>query len=206
MSTYKYVTKNEYKSQSTIIWNIIRNVQKKLKNEMGARLNVLLIGSTKHRLVTKKNNEHYDFDFNLVITNWDNLPNNKKVGDVRQKIFDLLQEEKDEKWTIKNNTKVIRLKNSNDQCNFEFAVCYIKGGETFVVKLDKTISSYFSNEESHDIRTIFQDFSKIKGANVWQDFKELYLEKKNDEKNEDKRSYSLYKETIKEIKEKHGIE
>lgn len=221
---HEYITKKEYKPKQKEALDLLEKLHDKLKKkENGCKFSQLLIGSARSRLVTRNGDNPFDFDFTLYVTSWKN--NNKwedgssSEANIRQIFFDNLidicKENKFEKPY--NGSRVIRIdKKSDNETDYriEIAICKIDNNTSKenISKYNEEKDNYIWNEnedmDSEDLKKRFNEIRKNnkKGIpNEWSLFKDIYLDKKNDNEQEEeelkKKSISLYKETIKEVED-----
>ena len=205
---YEFVPKKEYMPIRNELENIIKKVQKILKDiDRDQTFQFQLIGSGKRHLITKiKNgNEGYDFDYNLIMN--DNF--NWKPS-VRENFFNALQ--KSIVGTrfnkIENSTSVITIKQVSKKnkkvivgCDFSI-VYYPEENDSGYYKYSRLNKE--RNNYTWEIRNVsrFND-DKLKELldnydNIWQNIKDEYLKLKENNK-QNKHSFILYHEAINNV-------
>ncbi len=217
MAKYEFIHKSEYKKYSKELWDSIRWLQNQFRPFL--KFDPKLIGSTRYRLVTKLGNEsEFDFDISLIITKNKNKWDENKI---RNTIFSKLQKyagnHKNFHNNIDNDSKSMKLKymiNKNKDSNpifkIEIAIFMKIENEWNILKFNKKENlCIWNNENVEDIYELQQEFTKIKKMGKWQEFKDLFLEKKNHhhhhtQNNEKPTTLSIYKETVKELYDKYN--
>lgn len=203
---FEYMKKNEYKESGKHCREIIRDVQEDLKDKFN--FNVHLIGSCKSRLMMRNGNGPYDFDYSLeIVKDKKDLEFDPKK--IREIVFNSFQKfaEKHGFSKMENSTRVIKLKSHSNkiQNHIEYfmEVAIIKRlkktNSINTIIFDKENERYIWNEEE-DISNLNPRFRKLRKT-CWIEFKGKYKDKKNDnlDKDQQKKSISLFKETINEL-------
>lgn len=211
MASYVPIPKKEYKKYSPRVLSIIRQAQCGLRKYF--KFNPMLVGSTKYRLAsTLGNKNEFDFDITLVITKEKNKDKKQlEAIDIRNKILEQLQKlarVHDFHENVDNDTRTLKLKHfTNDVIDFkvELAIYKYIDGQPYINRYDKEKEVCEWQKDSNDIIMLNQEFAKIKKKGLWTEFRNLYFENKNKhhDKNEERKSISVYKETINEIKQKY---
>ncbi len=214
MANYEPIPKKEYKKHSPRIQSLIRQTQSALRKDF--KFNPMLVGSTKYRLASKLGNKNeFDFDITLVITKEKNK-NNKKLEaiDIRNKILTQLKKFAEANGfhkNIDNDTRTLKLKHYNAKKVIDFrvelAIYKYINGEPYINRYDKNKNKFEWKKDSDDIAELNSEFGKIKKSGLWTEFRELYFKNKNKHhnNNEERKSISVYRETINEIKQKYKL-
>ncbi len=202
---YIYTNKNKTRKCLKKIRQIINCVQNDLRDKI--RFHPQLVGSNKYSLVTTNGiNGYYDVDFTFIITesvNWEPYNIRKLIFNSIKKYYEVYGFN-----GLEEGKRSIKLKYSvNNQLKYyvEIAIyTYIKE-QPYILKFDKTNHSYIWNEESMDIYNLEYKFYLIKKNNLWEEFRNLYLWKKNSHltANNNMKSLYIYKETVNEIFQKY---
>ncbi len=209
---YKFVTKNEEKRELRCACErIIKNVQQSSLREYFT-FQFELIGSGSLNILTKNGETgEYDLDYNLIIQKDKQglIDNPKKIKDLFMKAFNeanpTLGFESPE-----NSTSVITSKLIYDnRLHFSFDVaimCEGYNGDYLKLKYNKISGLYYWNQVK-DSRGYKTKIKLLKSNNLWVEAKGRYLEKKNMylKKNEEKASFSILLEVLKEMNDVYHL-
>lgn len=209
---YKFVTNNEEKRELRCACErIIKNVQQSSLREYFT-FQFELIGSGSLNILTKNGETgEYDLDYNLIIQKDKQglIDNPKKTKDLFMKAFNeanpTLGFESPE-----NSTSVITSKLIYDnRLHFSFDVaimCEGYNGDYLKLKYNKISGLYYWNQVK-DSRGYKTKIKLLKSNNLWVEAKGTYLEKKNMylKKNEEKASFSILLEVLKEMNDVYHL-
>lgn len=217
MSKFEYVYKKDSQWIKKQIIDFIILLQHKLKNYFTFQFN--FIGSASRNMITREigSNKGYDFDVDLKI----NFKKNKRIlaDKLKQKIIDaiiaLINTGKIQCFNKfpENSKSVITMKHV-DRKNYEIffscdlAIVYDDdNGEQKYIYFDKEQNQYFTHfmpKDYDDLKTKVKIIKRSENhSKLWQEVRELYLKKKNENLDPNKKSRSLYVETINEIYDKY---
>ena len=186
---------------------IILDVQNLIRDKFTFQFK--FIGSSAKNMITfdSTTNIGFDFDINIEI----NDPNEDySASEIRQILINALNQVILQRGFnyVENNTRVLTIKKidllrSKIQYSCDIAIVnnYIdKNGQPHqeYIRYNKSHNSY-TWEEQPSPYNLEQKISKIKKYNRWNEVFELYIDKKNYNTNKNKKSRSLFAETIKEI-------
>ncbi len=207
MYHYKYLTRNNAKPYRKEFQKIILDVQNLIRDKFTFQFK--FIGSSAKNMITfdSTTNIGFDFDINIEI----NDPNEDySASEIRQILINALNQVILQRGFnyVENNTRVLTIKKidllrSKIQYSCDIAIVnnYIdKNGQPHqeYIRYNKSHNSY-TWEEQPSPYNLEQKISKIKKYNRWNEVFELYIDKKNYNTNKNKKSRSLFAETIKEI-------
>lgn len=89
----------------------------------------------------------------------------------------------------------------------DFAVVYdCDDGSQQYIRFNKNQNSYYWEYQPDDYYQLKKRIPAIKGKGLWQEVRDLYLNKKCNKRNYNKKSRSLFAETINEIYELYFYE
>lgn len=205
---FEYVPKSEYQPFKLEVDEILKSIQRDLKENEILTFQFNLIGSAKRKLITRveNGNQGFDLDYNIVIQRiFNNRYKNAKL--LKQKFIDLFNKYFDDSYDYsEDSTSVITIKKLNAQRN------------KIICSVDIAIVSYYEDEEGME-RQKYIRFDKnsgnyswalrkvatnhrhvedlIKENNLWEDVKVLYLNNKNKEPY--KKSRIVYYQTLETI-------
>lgn len=205
--TFEFVSKAELKSAKEQVEKLIRNLQKKLRQE-DITFIPKLIGSGGKNLVTRvvNGNTGFDFDYNFVI---------QKDSDLKPKELKLLfiQVLRD---VIKNTQynsvsngkqsmviKVVDKKNSRilHGCDFAIVNEYTDNDNQFnqEILVRNKITDVYTWNEKPSAKNYTYKVSNLKANGLWNDVREEYLKLKNNNNDEGKKSFTLFYEAVNNV-------
>lgn len=202
---FEYVPKSEYQSFKLEVDEILKSIQRELRENEILTFQFNLIGSAKRKLITrvKNGNQGFDLDYNIVIQQvFDEDYEDAKL--LKQTFIKLIDKYFDNSYKYaEDSTSVITIKKLNSSRNkilhsVDFAlVNYYEDDDgkerQEYVRFDKKSHNY-----SWALRKVATDHryveSLIKENNLWEDVKNLYLENKNKEPR--KKSRIVYYQTL----------
>lgn len=212
MHEYEYVARAEYQPVRERLEQIIHKVQTVMREKHDTTFQYRLIGSGKKHLTTriKGGNAGFDFDYNLVLQ----APESGYVyraDVVKQQFMTAFREalkgteyRDPQDSTSAITIKVVDKRNSRIVHSCDFAIIYydedlIENGY-FYLKCQKNRNIGTSNyvfemrSTSKDIDSVLADVLEYK--NGWNYIREEYLTLKNNNRDPNKHSFSLYLEAI----------
>ena len=205
---FEYVTKSEYQPFKLEVDEILKSIQRDLRENGILTFQFNLIGSAKRKLITRveNGNQGFDLDYNIVIQRiFNNRYKNAKL--LKQKFIDLFNKYFDDSYDYsEDSTSVITIKKLNAQrnkvlCSVDFAIVnYYEDEEGMerqeYIRFDKNTGNY-----SWALRKVATNHrhveNLIKEKDLWEDVKDLYLNNKNKEPN--KKSRIVYYQTLETI-------
>ena len=208
--SYTYPHQKDVTELNLWCLEIIHAVQKRLKEFF--TFDIRLIGSGEKRLVTQKENEYFDLDYNLIIQRdkQDLISEPKTIKDLFTNAFnDILNQKVKDRHKVRNSSSVLENEIiEKDQLVFKFDVAIlVKANDDcyYKIAVDKrqTPPRYLWNRVK-DSKNYLSRFSLIKQQFPFDDFKKRYLELKNLHFNNDDRveSFSVFLEALKEFEQK----
>ena len=210
---FEYVSKSEYQSSKKEVDNFIKEVHNLLRKEKIVTFRDEIIGSGKRHLITriKNGNQGYDFDYNLVIMKFfdKKYENAKLLKKLFIKVFDKVFD--DTYQSAEDSTSVFTIKKLNKSkskilFSIDFAiVCYYIDANNderqLYIRFDKNTNGYsWVHRPIATNHRYAEDF--IKYNNLWNKFKDLYLERKNKEPN--KKSRIVFYQTLETFYNKYS--
>ncbi len=205
MIEYEFVERQEWKPYKLEVDAVLKKVQKELRNNKILTFESNLIGSAKRNLITRvvNGNKGFDFDYNIVIQKLKNKEY-EKPKKLNQLFMDLFNKYFDDSYEYsKDSTSVITIKKLN------------KNRTKIIFSIDFAIVRYRFDDDGNELQEYIRFDKKsnrhnwslrgdsinhrqiedlIKDDKCWNEFKELYLERKNNEPN--KKSRIVYYQTL----------
>jgi len=204
MYHYEYVEKNEYKPVKNALITMINEVQKNLEEEF--TFNFTFIGSSERNMITRdfKQNIGYDFDVDIEV---DDEDENFSPKDLKTKLMNKFNEvaisylyESCEDNTQVFTIKVIDKKNSKIKHSCDFAIINdCNDGRRQYVRHSKKSNTYSWEFKKKGYYKIDEKIKWCKDNNLWQEVRDLYLDKKNNNTDINKLSSSIFSETLNEV-------
>lgn len=224
MYNFEYVTPKELQPVKRELIGLINQVKKELQDEFVFQPK--FVGSSARNMVTQdiKSNVGFDFDVNLVI----NDKGEYSPKQIKTKIMNTFDEIiSKRKWQMTNpffktdfslydydycedSTRVFTIKVKDTEhsriiysCDFAIVKNDHENGEMYI-RFNKNTHSYTWEMQSVGFKNLSAKEEFCKDNQLWTEVRKLYLEKKNLNTDKDKKSRSIYAETINEICQKNG--
>lgn len=204
MANYEYVPKTEVRPYEKLFEDVFREIQKEIRKEEGLTFSFALVGSAKRNLVVRHHNKGFDCDYQLY------LQKNKKKLSAKE-IKELLMKKFDEKMPsefdyCEDSTSSITIKKKiteESRIEFSYDIVIMKLCDDNFQIIRKNGSGQYVWNKLPDFTSFDEDYSKIKGAAMWEDLRQCYYDKKIDKDNgaqeyKDKKSFQLLHQAVKE--------
>lgn len=213
MFHFEYVSKQEVQTYRNIFEEIIKAVQTQVRPEFTFQYK--FIGSSERNMITfdPTTSIGFDFDVNLYI-NDENEDYSAK--EIKLKLINAINMVARPKGFnhCEDSTRVITLKMVNPivsriQYSCDFAIVNDYTDDDGIkhqqyIRLNKNTGSYAWENQSKGYM-LDSKIAWIKNQQLWNDVRELYIWKKNNQIDLNKKSRALYAETIHEICQKSGF-
>lgn len=204
MENYEYVSKNEVRPYEELFEEVFREIQKELKNKNGLTFSFALVGSAKRNLVVRHHNKGFDCDYQLY------LQRNKQELSAEE-IKKLLIKKFDEKMPnefdyCEDSTSSITIKKKitkQSKIEFSYDIVIMDLYEDASYILRKNGSGQYVWNQLPDFTSFEDDYRQIEGADMWEDLRQCYYDKKIAKNNgspkyKDKKSFQLLHQAVKE--------
>lgn len=212
MKDYQYVTKKEYGPVKDELVELIHLVQNEVREHFTFRYD--FIGSASRNMITREvnGNTGYDFDVNLRVNDPDNNFSAKKIRNILKAAFDkhakMFMYDNAEDSTRVITIKVKDKKNSRVLHSCDFAVVNDYTDDNGYecqeyIHFNKKQNTYEWQEQPDGYYMMLERIDDIKEHNLWQEVRRAYLNKKCKNTDLNKKSRSIFAETIKEVHEKY---
>ncbi len=205
MYDYEYVKKKEYQPIKNKLIDLIRLVQDEVHDKF--TFNFAFVGSSSRNMVTriKGGNRGYDFDVDI-------FPNVDIEEYTEKEIKHILMNAFNRHiWpycfdNCEDNTRVFTIKVKDMMfskiiysCDFAIVRNFPDGRQKYI-RRNKKQNSYYWEYQPKDCNRVFEKFDEInKYPDIRNELNELYLEKKRNNDNTDKKSRSLFAEAVNEV-------
>lgn len=203
MYHFKYVPRTKYLPLKEEIIELIMEVQNQVRDKFTFQFE--FVGSTKRNMITEdaRSNIGFDFDVNLTVNNDKNYTPKEIRTILRTALTNVSRKYGYNR--CEDSTRVITIvnistKNSSILHSCDFAI--VKGNK--YIRFDKKENAYVWASQPKDFINLDKKAKELrKDSEIWKVVKEKYLKKKNENKNPNKHSRSLYAETINEVYDKY---
>lgn len=170
--------------------NLINELVQYINNEDFLRVEAQLVGSGGRNLITQNNDEPIDLDYNLNITGIDGDINGdaKQIKEYIREAFNIIL--KRNNWgNCKDSTSALTTERryftegNNTEFSIDLAITYEdNNGSQHRLIHDKTgftVLDRWYRVQSPNSEQLQRKIVNLKDANLWNDVRETYLEKKN---------------------------
>ena len=204
MANYEYVPKSEVRPYKELFENVFREIQKELKKNNGLTFSFALVGSAKRNLVVRHHNKGFDCDYQLYLQK-----NKQELSE--EEIKKLLMEKFDEKMPnefdfCEDSTSSITIKEietnpSSIKFSYDIVIMDLYENASYILR--KNGSGQYVWNQLPDFTSFDDDYSRIEGADMWEDLRQCYYDKKIAKNNgspkyKDKKSFQLLHQAVKE--------
>lgn len=202
---FEYVPKSEFLPVKNELVELINCVQDEVREHFTFRFD--FIGSASRNMITRQINGNvgYDFDVNIRVNDPDENYSAEQIKTILRKGFDKYvkyfsydySEDSSRVITI----KVKDTKNSRILHSCDFAIVFdCSDGRQQYIRFNKKDNSYSWEYQPKGFYQLEKRIDAIKGEDdLWQDVRDLYLYKKCNNIDVNKKSRSIFAETINEI-------
>ena len=204
MGNYEYVSKDEVRPYEELFEEVFREIQKELKKKNGLTFSFALVGSAKRNLVVRHHNKGFDCDYQLYLQR-----NKQKLS--AEEIKKLLIKKFDEKMPnefdcCEDSTSSITIKKKitkQSKIEFSYDIVIMDLYEDASYILRKNGSGQYVWNQLPDFTSFEDDYRQIEGADMWEDLRQCYYDKKIAKNNgspkyKDKKSFQLLHQAVKE--------
>lgn len=207
MNNFRYVTRAEYAGARVDLENLIHKVQDEVR--VYFTFEYKFIGSVVRNMVTidDSSNIGYDFDVNIYVNDDEETYSPKEIRTILRTAFNKFSHQFQYDYP-EDSTRVLTIKvkdrqNSKILHSADFAVVYdCSNGNQQYIHYNKSQNSYEWKLQPKGYYKLPDRINAIKGNNLWQKVRDLYLYKKNNNL-ANKKSRSLFAEAVNEIFHKY---
>ncbi|MCR4874740.1 MAG: hypothetical protein K5923_03225 [Clostridia bacterium] len=204
MKNFCYVNKAEFGPVYKDLEKLIHLVQDEVRDKF--TFSYAPIGSYSRNMITRDANSNvgYDFDINIRVNDDDENYSAQEIKDILIKGFNKYNhlfsydycEDSKRVITIKVKDK----KHSKILHSVDFAVVYdCDDGRQQYIRFNKAHNSYAWEYQPKGFYRLEEKIEAIKGNHKWQEVRDRYIEKKNNNNDINKKSRSLFAETINDV-------
>ena len=195
------------------IVELIKKIQKDISAEYSFQYQ--FVGSSARNMITadKKGNAGFDFDVNIIPQKIKGKDDPKHLRTVLFNAIQRIYKTYGFNSRVENSTSVITIKkveNKSSKCLYscDFAIVRTtkKGCQQNIVLHKKNNRQSYVWEDRNDYYNGLTERVEFlrKNSKYWNELRHYYIEKKNTNYCEEKKSRAIYAESVKEICDKHG--
>ena len=215
MHDFKYVPKDEWKPIKDALIEIIHKLQKEVRDDFTFQYR--FVGSSRRNMITRDrlSNEGFDFDVNIEVNDPDEAYSAKEIREILRRGVDKVTnpsfcypvrgydyaEDSTRVLTIKVKDK----SNSRILHSCDFCIVYeCDDGRQQYIRYNKSKHSYSWEFQPKGYDKLHVKTEWIKKHRLWQQVRENYIEKKNMNDDDNKKSRSIFAETIHQVCQQNG--
>ena len=210
MYHFQYVAKKELKPAKKQLMELIHKVQDEVRDSFTFQYK--FVGSVQRNMVTwdVKSNAGFDFDVNIMVNDDDKDFEAEKIKNklmcafnkyARKYGYDFC-EDSTRVFTIKVKDR----KNSRIRHSYDFAIVNDYGNnQQEYIRYNKKRNNYTWEEQTKGFYCLPEKIKFCKDNQLWQEVREIYLDKKNYNTDSNKKSRSIFAETIHEVCHRNGF-
>lgn len=210
MYHFQYVAKKELKPAKKQLMELIHKVQDEVRDSFTFQYK--FVGSVQRNMVTwdVKSNAGFDFDVNIMVNDDDEKFDAKKIKNILMCAFNKYArkygydfcEDSTRVFTIKvKDRKNFRIRHS---CDFAIVNDYGDNQQQYI-RYNKQKNNYTWEEQTKGFYCLPEKIEFCKDNQLWQEVREIYLNKKNYNMDSNKKSRSIFAETIHEVCHRNGF-
>ena len=201
MKHYEYVTKSEATPIKNELIDLIHLVQDEVREYFTFRYD--FIGSAKRNMITcdYKSNVGFDFDVNIRVNDEEEKFSAKEIRNILKRGFDKFGRHfsydfaEDSKRVL--TIKVKDVENSRIIHSCDFAVVHdASDGRQQYIHFNKNQNTYEWQYQPIGFYQLEEKITHIKKKGQWQEVRKLYLESKNKNLDSNKKSRTIFAETV----------
>ena len=208
MSNFKYVTKKEYQPVKNELIELINLVQDEVREYFTFRYD--FIGSASRNMITRDedSNVGFDFDVNIRVNDDEENYTAKAIKQILINGFNQYNHLFDYDY-CEDSKRVITIKvkdrkKSRILHSCDFAVVYdCEDGRQQYIHYNKAQQSYGWQYQPKGFYKLTEKMEAIKEEGYWQEVRDLYIDKKNNNTDPNKKSRSIFAETIAQVYNNH---
>ena len=209
MHDFRYVTKKQAQPIKDELYQILYMVQDLVRDNF--TFSFTPIGSSSRNMITcdAKSNIGFDFDINIEVNDDNEDFEPKEIRTIIRTAIDRVAPRYGYK-NCEDSTRVLTIKkvdtsHSRIIHSCDFAIVYNCGdGRQQYIRFNKDNNYYFWEYQGKGFVGLEKKMDWLKRENLWGDLQDYYIYKKNCNDNPDKRSRSIFAESINEMCQKNG--
>ena len=208
MYHFQYVSKKELKPAKKQLMELIHKVQDEVRDSFTFQYK--FVGSVQRNMVTcdVKSNAGFDFDVNIMVNDDDKDFEAEEIKNILMCAFNARKYGYD---SCEDSTRVFTIKvkdrkNSRIRHSCDFAIVNDYGNnQQEYIRYNKKRKNYTWEEQTKGFYCLPEKIEFCKDNQLWQEVREIYLDKKNYNMDSNKKSRSIFAETIHEVCHRNGF-
>lgn len=214
MHNFEYVPKKEWKPVRDELLKIIQKLQNEVREYFTFQYR--FVGSSSRNMITRdsKSNTGFDFDINIEVNDPDEDYSAEEIRNILRKGLDRASNPFGYPFFrydyTEDSTRVLTIKvkdRTNSRILYSCDFCIINNcpdGRQQYIRYNKKQGSYSWEYQPKGFYDLPAKIKYIKNRHCWQQVRDLYIVKKNMNTDNDKKSRSLFAETVQEVCQKNG--
>lgn len=209
MHDFVYVPNDEWEPLRDKLFEIIHRLQDEVRNKFTFQYH--FVGSSQRKMITRDRNSNtgFDFDVNIEVNDPDE---NYSAGEIRNILRDGLDKVTNPYGYdyTEDSTRVLTIKvkdKSNSRILHSCDFCIINecsNGRQQYIRYNKKHSSYSWGYQPKGYTELPGKMEWIKKHRLWQQVRDCYIDKKNANNDSNKKSRSIFAETIHQVCQQNG--
>lgn len=211
---FEYVPKEEWKPVRDELFEIIRRLQNEVRDKFTFRYD--FVGSSERKMITRDRNSNtgFDFDVNIEVNDPDDFYSPKEIRNILRSGLDRVTNPCGcpcfGYGYTEDSTRVLTLKvkdstNSRILHSCDFCIIYEYGdGRQQYIRYNKTQNSYSWEYQPKGYDKLPDKIKWIKKHRLWQQVRNSYIDKKNQNTDNYKKSRAIFAETIQQVCQQNG--
>lgn len=212
---FEYVPKEEWKPIEKGILKIIHSLQNEVRDYFTFQYH--FVGSSKRNMITRdlKSNIGFDFDVNIEVNCLNESYSPKEMRDIFHNCLDKVTNSYGRsigKYDYaEDSTRVLTIKvkdSVNSRILHSCDFCIIKkcdDGQQKYIRYNKKQHSYSWNYQPKGYYNLTDKIEWVKKHKLWQQVRNNYIDKKNRNTDDNKKSRSIFAETIHQVCQQNGF-
>lgn len=209
MYHFQYVSKKEIAPFKVQVIELVGLVQDELRKYFTFQYE--FIGSVKRNMVTcdVKSNIGFDFDVNIMVNDDDQNYSAKEIKQILMKAFDKYAHKYHYDF-CEDSTRVFTIKAKDrthsriiHSCDFAIVNNYGDNQQEYI-RFNKKSNTYDWVEQPKGFYLLPEKVNFCKENSLWKEVREIYIEKKNNNTDKNKKSRSVFADTIHQVCQQNG--
>lgn len=214
MHNFEYVPKEEWKPIKDELLEIIHRLQNEVRDSFTFQYH--FVGSSSRNMITRERNSNtgFDFDVNIEVNDPDEDYSAKEIRNILRKGLDRVTNPYGGSISgydsTEDSTRVLTIKvkdraNSRILHSCDFCIVYeCRDGRQQYIRYNKKQNSYSWEYQPKGYLELPSKIEWIKKHGLWQQVRENYIDRKNINADDSKKSRSIFAETIHQICQQNG--
>lgn len=214
MHDFEYVPKEEWKPIRDELFEIIHRLQNEVRDDFTFQYH--FVGSSKRKMITRDRNSNigFDFDVNIEVNDPDEDYSAEKIRNILHKGLDKVTNPYGDSIFgydyTEDSTRVltIKVKDRANSCilhSCDFCIIYeCDDGRQQYIRYNKEQHSYSWEYQPKGYYNLPDKIEWIKKHKLWKQVRDTYIDKKNTNADDNKKSRSIFAETIHQICQQNG--